>query len=141
MQSNLARAGILVALAAAAVVLFVVLSGSDADDDGERDTTQGTATATVPAEPAVETVTMRDGAPVGGVRRLTYTRGDRIRIRVQLDEKQEDVHIHGYDEQVVNPGPGRVSFDFPARLDGAYELEAHGPDGDVVLAEIVVNPG
>jgi hypothetical protein len=33
-----------------------------------------------------------------------------------------------------------VKFDFPAKLDGIFELEAHGPSGDVPLAEIVVNP-
>jgi hypothetical protein len=139
-MSRAARIAILAALAAAAVVLFIVLSGSDddsGDDDGDRTTATGTATA--PQPPAFDVVEMRDGEPVGGVQRLTYTKGDRIRIEVKLDEPQEDVHIHGYEQEKLNPS-GSVRFDFPANLDGIYELEAHGPSGDVVLAEIVVQP-
>ena len=143
MQSNPARAGVLTALVAAAVVLFVVLSGSDSDSNGDEGGTEGAATApaTTSAEPRIEQVGMRNGAPVGGVQELEYARGDRIRIRVRLDEQQEDVHIHGYEEEILEPGPGTITFDFQARLDGAFELEAHGADGDVLLAEIVVNPG
>jgi hypothetical protein len=138
-QSNSARAGLLIVLAAAAVILFIVLSGGDSGD-GTDTTTGGDPTeVTVPTEPAVETIQLRDGAPVGGVRELTYQNGDTVRIVVQLDEPQEDIHIHGYDEEVLNP-QRRASFDFPAKLDGIFELEAHGPDGDVVLAEIRVNP-
>lgn len=137
------RIAILAALAVAAVALFIVLSGSD--DDGDSGSGADTAQTTTGAEtaaqsPPFDVVEMRSGEPVGGVQRLTYAQGDRIRIEVKLDEPQEDVHIHGYEQEKLNPS-GTVRFDFPARLDGIYELEAHGPSGDVVLAEIVVNPG
>jgi FtsP/CotA-like multicopper oxidase with cupredoxin domain len=131
---------LLVVLAAAAVGLFVVLSGDD--DGGSETTTETTAptdTATEPPAPQFEVITMKNGAVVGGVPELEYTKGDQIRIEVRLDEPQEDVHIHGYDIEKLNPS-GTVKFDFPANLDGIFELEAHGPSGDVPLAEIVVNP-
>lgn len=137
MRSNAARAGVLILLAAVAVALFIALSGSDDSDD--ESTTGGAETQVITATPAVETIEMADGAPVGGVRELVYEKGDRIRIVVELDEPQEDVHIHGYEEEVLNPAK-EARFDFPAKLEGIYELEAHGPDGDVVLAEIRVNP-
>ncbi len=142
MQSTAARAVLLIVLAAAAVGLFVVLSGGDDDDGGSETTTEATVatdTATAPPEPQFEVITLKNGAPVGGVQELEYTKGDRIRIEVRLDEPQEDVHIHGYDIEKLNPS-GTVKFDFPANLDGIFELEAHGPSGDVALAEIVVNP-
>ena len=142
MQSTAARAVLLVVLAAAAVGLFVVLSGGDDDDGGSETTTETTATTgttTAPPEPEFEVITMKNGEPVGGVQELEYTKGDQIRIEVRLDEPQEDVHIHGYDIEKLNPS-GTVKFDFPADLDGIFELEAHGPSGDVPLAEIVVNP-
>jgi hypothetical protein len=142
MQSTAARAVLLIVLAAAAVGLFVVLSGGDDDDGGSETTTEATVatdTATAPPEPQFEVITLKNGAPVGGVQELEYTKGDRIRIEVRLDEPQEDVHIHGYDIEKLNPS-GTVKFDFPADLDGIFELEAHGPSGDVALAEIVVNP-
>ena len=142
MQSNAAKIGLLAALAAVAVVLFIVLSGGDSDEDPSTSDPAGEqTTATAPAEPAVETIEMRDGVPVGGVRRLTYAKGDPVRIAVELDDAQEDIHIHGYDEEVLNPQAGTVVFAFPATIEGIFELEAHGPSGEVVLAEIVVNPG
>ena len=142
MQSTAARAVLLVVLAAAAVGLFVVLSGGDDDDGGSETTTETTATTgttTAPPEPEFDVVTMKNGEPVGGVQGLEFNKGDQIRIEVRLDEPQEDVHIHGYDIEKLNPS-GTVKFDFPADLDGIFELEAHGPSGDVPLAEIVVNP-
>jgi hypothetical protein len=140
MQSNLVRVALLVGLMGVAVALFVVLR-----DDGE-DVTDRPAQSTVaqqdemaPAEQAVEVIEMRHGAPVGGVKRLSYEKGDRVRIEVRLDEPQEDVHIHGYD--IERPNPSRKTrFDFPAKIEGVFELEAHGPDGDVVLAELAVSP-
>ena len=139
MQSRGARVGLLVALAAVAVVLFVVLSGDDDDDGGGGGITAATQTATIPAEPRFEVITMRSGKAVGGVRELTYTTGDQVRIEVKLDEPQEDVHIHGYEIEKLNPS-GTVRFVFNADLDGLFELEAHGPSGDVPLAEIRVEP-
>jgi hypothetical protein len=84
-------------------------------------------------------IRMRDGAPVGGPPTLTYAKGDQVKINVILDEPQEDVHIHGYDIEVLNPQKA-AGFDFKADIEGIFELEAHGPSGDVVLAEIRVEP-
>jgi hypothetical protein len=138
--SRAGRIAFLAALAAAAVVLFIVLSGGDDDSDsGSGTEAETTATTATPQPSPFDVIEMRDGEPVGGVQRLTYTSGDPIRIEVKLDEPQEDVHIHGYEQEKLNPS-GTVRFDFPATLDGIYELEAHGPSGDVVLAEIVVQP-
>ena len=132
----------------AAAVLFVVLQDDGGDDGGEatptvaEDTTATPTTATQasqPAEPPVEVIQVRNGAPVGGVRELTYTNGEQIRIEVKLDEPQEDLHIHGYDIERLNP-TGSASFDFKATIEGIFELEAHGPSGDIVLAEIAVEP-
>lgn len=130
----------LVALAVAAVVLFIVLSGGDDGDSGSDAESGGDGTAVpAPEAPSFEMIEMTGGEPVGGVRELTYEKGERIMIEIRLDEPQEDVHIHGYEQEKLNPS-GTVRFDFPATLDGIYELEAHGPDGDVVLAELIVNP-
>ena len=124
MQSTAARAVLLVVLAAAAVGLFVVLSGGDDDDGGSETTTETTATTgttTAPPEPEFDVVKMKNGEPVGGVQELEFNKGDQIRIEVRLDEPQEDVHIHGYDIEKLNPS-GTVKFDFPSDLDGIFEL-------------------
>ena len=144
MTSGAGRVAVLAAFVAVAVVLFVALQDDGSDDRGgdSTDATVSEQTTSVPApppEPPVEVIQMRDGAPVGGVRDLTYAKGDQIRIKVKLDEPQEDVHIHGYEEERLSPTE-EATFDFPAKIEGIFELEAHGPDGDVVLAEIRVEP-
>ena len=134
----------LAAFVAAAVVLFVVLQDDGGGNGSDTTATETSATTTAtapepPPEPQVEVIQMRDGAPAGGVRELTYTKGDQVRITVKLDEPQEDVHIHGYDIEVLAPA-SKASFDFKADIEGIFELEAHGPSGDVALAEIRVEP-
>jgi hypothetical protein len=136
MKSTAGRAVLLAVLAAAAIVLFIVLSGGDDDGDSTTGTVATTATT---VDPEFDVITMKDGAPVGGVQELEYSKGDEIRIEVRLDEPQEELHLHGYDLEKANPS-GTVRFQFPAKIDGIFELEAHGPSGDVQLTEIVVNP-
>jgi hypothetical protein len=127
-------------LAAVAVALFVVLSGGDdeeGDDSGSTTATQGTTTA---AEPVFEVIRLADGAPVGGTRELSYDKGERVRIRVIPDPGLEEVHIHGYEIDRFPDGDKPLVFDFTADLTGGFELEAHGAAGDVLLANIKVQP-
>ena len=124
MQSTPFRVGAVVALAAAAVVLFFVLSG---DDDGGGGEQAGTST-----------IVVKGGEPVGGVQELEYTSGDQVQIKVQSDVADE-VHVHGYDlMKDVAPG-GPVSFDFPADIEGLFEIELE--DSKTELAELSVEPG
>lgn len=127
-------------LGIAIVVAFVFLGSRDTiDDPSINESGAQTTQATAPPEPAPEVIQLRGGEPVGGVRELTYTKGDQVQISVELDEPQEDVHIHGYDIEVLSPARS-ADFDFKADIEGIFELEAHGPSGDVVLAEIRVEP-
>lgn len=141
MQSRGLRVGLLIALAAVAVVLFLVLSGGDdGDDDGDDGSTTATSTTATTAEPAFEVIRLADGAPVGGVRELTYDKGDRVRIRVIPEPGLEEVHIHGYDIERFPQGEKPLVFDFTADITGGFELESHGASGDALLAEIKVQP-
>lgn len=139
MQSRGLRVGLLIALAAVAVVLFLVLS-DDGDDDGDDGSTTATSTTATTAEPAFEVIRLADGAPVGGVRELTYDKGDRVRIRVIPEPGLEEVHIHGYDIERFPQGEKPLVFDFTADITGGFELESHGASGDALLAEIKVQP-
>jgi hypothetical protein len=139
-QSRGFRVGLLIVLAAVAVALFVVLSGSE-DDDGDGDGPGGSGTATTTtAEPAFEVIRLADGAPVGGVRELTYDKGDRVRIRVIPEPGLEEVHIHGYDIERFPQGDKPLVFDFTADITGGFELESHGASGDALLADLKVQP-
>jgi hypothetical protein len=126
MQSK--RAAIaLVALLGVAVVLFVVLKSGSSSPTETKGVTQ---------------IQFRNRQPVGGVKQITVNKGDRVGFAVHSDMRA-DIHVHGYEfEKPVDPG-GTVSFNFPATLDGEFEIEAH-PNGNekagIQLAALTVNP-
>ena len=149
-SSLMGRVVLGIAVVAAAVVLLVVLSDSE-DDDGAGGTTTAAQTNSAPGgasgdaageetasqEPAIPTIVVKAGKPVGGVEELIFSAGDRVRFAVRADSEDE-VHLHGYDiEQEV--GPGRVArFDFPATIEGLFEAELHGSGEQI--AELRVEP-
>ena len=153
-------------LVAAVVVLagaFVVARGSDDEGGSESartageqtvETTAGEGTVTSegtggaaapsttgsePSEPAprVETVEIRDGAPVGEPRTIEYDSGDTIRLRFRSNQASE-VHIHGYDRYVDVPAGGSARTRFEADAEGIFEMEDHGT-GEI-LAKLQVAP-
>jgi FtsP/CotA-like multicopper oxidase with cupredoxin domain len=127
MQSTTARLGLLGAVTAAAVVLFIVLHNSNSDESS--DTSKG-----------LQVLTVNNGNPVGGVKTLTYNKGDQVQIEVKLDQPEEEIHVHGYEiEKPAEKSP--VNFSFPAKLDGVFEVEVHRLDGsEAPIAELHVNP-
>ena len=67
-------------------------------------------------------IEIKGGKPVGGVAKITVNKGQPVRFSVTSDVADE-VHVHGYDLHKDLPKNGTVSFDFPAKLEGAYEAE------------------
>ena len=146
MNSNMVRVVAGVAVVAVAVVLLIVLK-----DDGRSASEKYDPESTVPAKseqgptgsegrqgkPAVPTIVIRNGKPVGGVAELTYNAGDRIRFKVSSDVSEE-IHVHGYDLMKDVEAGGSVSFDFPADIEGVFEAELEGLG--VQIAELTVNP-
>jgi hypothetical protein len=124
MRSNTARASLGVAVIVIAVVLLVVLK-DDGGGGGSTDAGQ------------VATIVVRHGKPVGGIRDLTYNKGDRIRFKVESDVGDE-VHVHGYDIMKDVEAGGSIGFDFPATLEGVFEAELEGRKEQIV--ELTVNP-
>jgi hypothetical protein len=108
-----------------------------ATDEPESGYTDPTPRKPKAEAPAVRTIRVRGGAPVGEVRTLSYRRGDRIRLRITADAPDE-VHVHGFDvEKPVGPGkPAR--FDLKADIEGRFEVELHGTD--TLIATLEVRP-
>jgi hypothetical protein len=130
------RIGLIVAALVVAVVAFLVLSGGDDDEDSSSTPTQtqqtetqaGEPTATVPApkpQPAFETIRVVGGEPAGGVKEITVSKGDTVRLQVRSDTAAE-VHVHGYDIFKNVEAGGSVRFNFPADIEGVYEIELEG---------------
>jgi hypothetical protein len=155
-MSSRARAGIVVGAVVVVVAAFIIASGSGDDHNNQSgnaaattpapaagtDTsgatgTPATTTGAAPAAPAIPVVTVVDAKPQGGIKRLTFTKGDTIRFTVKSDTTDE-IHFHGYDvHQDVKAG-GQVSFNVPATIEGRFvvELENHTTQ----IAEVEVDP-
>jgi hypothetical protein len=82
-------------------------------------------------------VTVKALKPVGGVQALKVKKGQRVRFSVSSD-RSEEVHAHGYDiAKDVAPGkPAR--FDFPASIEGIFEVELE--HASVPILKLTVNP-
>lgn len=125
MNSNATRA----LLGAAAIVIAVVLLVVLKNNGGSEKTTNESG--------KVPTIVVENGKPVGGVRDLTYNKGEEIRFRVNSDVSDE-VHVHGYDLMKDVKAGGSVSFDFPATIEGVFEAELEGRKEQII--ELTVNP-
>jgi len=154
----------LIALAVAAAAIAFVIARPDGDDD-ETDANPATnqqatgttipeqtvatteeAVETEPAtteapppepQPTAVTVRTRDAKPVDGVRELTVTKGETVRL-VVTSNVPEEVHVHGYDLS-KDVGPGKPArFRFRADLEGIFEIELEEAGEPIV--ELRVEP-
>jgi hypothetical protein len=133
-MSDRLKIGAGVVVVAAAVVLFIVLQGGDSNDSGDKGLSVNGKSVN-----ATPTIQLRDGEPVGGVEKLQVSSGEPVRFRVTSNIEGE-VHVHGYDfEKPIRAG-GSVSFDFPAKLEGAFDVELHHGGGENTIAELRVEP-
>jgi hypothetical protein len=136
----------------AAIALFVVLQGgedssSPAGDDQAGSTPKDRGgdgsggSEPKPTRESVPVIRLQGGEPVDGVQEVEVTSGERARFRIASDADGE-IHVHGYDDTKPVAAGGSVSFDFPATLEGGYEIELHGADGaHVVVGQLKVQPG
>jgi hypothetical protein len=134
-MSDRVRIGAGLVVVVAAVVLFLALHGGGSSDSGGNGLTVNGKTVS-----GIPTIRLRGGQPVGGVEELKVTSGDRVRFKVTSDIDGE-VHVHGYDFLKPIKAGGSVSFDFPAKLQGAFEVELHHGGGENQIADLKVEPG
>jgi hypothetical protein len=157
-----ARAGIVAAAVAAVVALFFAFTSDDGGADSATTQPQGTQATTdgqsptlstmtepqsapgttetgsaAPPSPTIERIVVRGGRLAGGVKRLEYKRGDRVLFSVHTDVADE-VHVHGFDITKAVPANRRVSFRFPADIEGVFEVELH--DAEMKIAELRIRP-
>jgi hypothetical protein len=155
-RTPVARAGIAVAAVVVIVGLYLLASGSDdatSSPTNQPPVAQGAAGGPSPAPqsnarknpkkraarpaPVVKRIVVRGGKPVGGVERLEYKRGERVRFSVRSDVADE-VHVHGFDIEKAVPANRPVRFAFPADIEGVFEVELHS--GHSKIAELRIGP-
>jgi hypothetical protein len=133
---------VLLVVVVVAVVGFVIASGSD--DSKDKKTSSATTTTSKqnapqpgePSNPVIEIV-VKDAKPVGGIQHLVFNKGDRVRFVVKSDVADE-IHVHGYDLMKDVEAGGQVAFDFPAKIDGKFEIELENRKQQI--ADLAVNP-
>jgi len=145
MQSNVMRVLVGIAAVAAAVILLIVLKddGDDKSGGGEQTaktepvSSGGQGSGQKKEKPAIPTIVIRNGKPVGGIAEISVDEGEFVRFEVDSDVSDE-IHVHGYDLMKDVEAGGSVSFDFPATIEGIFEAELEGR-GEQIL-ELTVNP-
>lgn len=102
------RIGLLVAAVVIIVVVAIAVGGGSSDK---------TKTASGP-----QTVTVVGGKPQGGIKTITYKKGQTVDLTVTSDTADE-IHIHGYDLHKDVAKGGSAHFTFPAKIDGKFVIE------------------
>jgi len=74
------------------------------------------------SDPHTIEVDVKDGEPVGGVKREEVELGEQVRIVVTSDVADE-VHVHGYDQNVDLQAGGESSLEFTADIPGVFVVE------------------
>ena len=126
---------------------FVLAScGGDEESVTTTETTPQTTTETQPTiatdptpdeGPAIVTIVVENGAPVGGIVREAVEKGDRVVLTVRSDVS-DHVHLHGYDI-VRDVAPGSLArLRFRATIPGRFEVELE--DRGLQIADITVQP-
>ena len=131
------RIALIAAVVVIAVAGFIILKPGDTKKKQASPQQTTTAPASKPAPPPVPQVILKGGKPVGGIKKITVSKGDLVRFAVRSDVGDE-IHVHGYDfKKTVKPGR-KASFSFPAKIDGVFviELEKRGEQ----IATLTVNP-
>jgi hypothetical protein len=111
---------------------------TETETETEETTTEEAPTTTQAGDPDAPqriVIVVRDGQPVGGVKRPEIEEGTQVVLVVRSDVS-DHMHLHGYDLLAdVAPGqPGRIRF--RADLTGRFDLELE--DRAVLIAELEV---
>jgi len=115
------RIGLLVAAVVIVVVSVILIGGGSNSSD---------KTASGP-----QTVTVVNGKADGGIKTITYNKGDTVNLTVNSDTADE-IHIHGYDLHKDVPKGGSVHFTFPAKLDGKFVVELENAGQQIASLQV-----
>ncbi len=147
-MSRQQRIALVVAAVVVAVAAFLVLRPSDDNNDKNASsttpaqTTPG-STSTTPATTAkpkipVQRVKIANAKPVGGIKKITVKKGDRVVLLVTSADTSDEVHLHGYDLH-GDLAPGKpVKLSFKANIEGIFEAELESRKEQIV--ELKVEP-
>jgi hypothetical protein len=82
----------------------------------------GSKTATARSRPVTISIEIKEGKPVGGIKRATVHKGQQVSLVVHSDVADE-VHLHGYDLHSDVKAGGGAGIHFTASVSGVFEAE------------------
>lgn len=157
-MSNRGRAGLIVLAVAVVAVAFIVLRPSDSSDKADNPASKAAdTTATKPADdtakqptataesapPPPQEITLRDGVPEGGIKKIEVKKGDQVRLQVRTNDAGDEIHLHGYDIEKEAKSGAPANFSFRADIEGVFEIESHTAEDagkEPLIARLVVEP-
>jgi copper(I)-binding protein len=113
-------------------------TGSTTDDSTTSDGTTSddtTATSTTPTVPASQTIDVVNGQPQGGIKTVSFNKGDQVLLKVNSDTADE-IHVHGYDLKKDVEKGGSVTFSFKATIEGRFEVELENAGTQIANLEV-----
>jgi len=107
---------------------------------GESETETGddsgsTSTTTPAPTPDVQTINVVNGQPQGGIKTVSYKKGDQVALKVNSDVADE-IHVHGYDLMKDVEKGGSVTFNFKATIEGRFEIELENAGTQIANLEV-----
>jgi hypothetical protein len=127
----------LVGIAVAIAVVALVIVGPGGDDNG-KSKTRPAVRRPGEAKPSGTRIEIRRGKPVGGIHRITVTKGEIVRLTVSSSDTASEVHVHGYDFMKDMKPRRPASFSFQADIEGVFEVELE--DTKTQIAKLEVKP-
>jgi cytoskeletal protein RodZ len=108
-------------------------TGSTTDDGTTSD--DSTGTSTTPTVPASQTINVVNGQPQGGIKTVSFNKGDQVLLKVNSDTADE-IHVHGYDLKKDVEKGGSVTFSFKATIEGRFEVELENAGTQIANLEV-----
>jgi hypothetical protein len=84
---------------------------------------------------SAQTINVVNGQPQGGVKTVSFKKGDTVRLKVVSDVADE-IHVHGYDLKKDVAKGGSVEFEFPASIEGRFEVELENAGTQIANLEV-----
>ncbi|HEY1359403.1 MAG TPA: hypothetical protein VGF21_13965 [Thermoleophilaceae bacterium] len=123
------------AAVAVAIVAFVALSGGN---DDNKNSSSGKSTGGTSTAPATQRIEIKEGKPVGGIHKITVTKGDTLHLVVSSNDTKQEIHMHGYDI-ARDMAPGHpAEFRVKTNIEGAFEIELE--ETSTKIANLQVRP-
>ena len=107
---------------------------TETENESESETGSG-STSTAAPTPAAQTIRVVNGQPQGGVKTVSFKKGDQVVLKVQSDVADE-IHVHGYDLMKDVEKGGSVTFNFKATIEGRFEVELENAGTQIANLEV-----